>query len=159
MNKNTWINKYMNHSQKERIWQCWQKNTAFSWLGITVVDCFPADAGLLWFPWHLQMCFVHPKTIQAQNISLWIRSLTRVFRFFEGTPCATKKISFKNGKPSVQAPGTVLKESYPIAPLDRGQKMSKELEHPGLSCWHSPVWNFKQGHFRVPKWQKNTSKT
>ena len=31
----------------------------------------------------------YPKS--AKSIPLWIRSLTRVFRFFKGTPCATKK--------------------------------------------------------------------
>ena len=46
-----------------------------------------------------------------------------------------------------------LKESYPVAPLERAKKMPKELEHPGLSCRHSPFKNW-QGHFRVPKWQK-----
>ena len=32
------------------------------------------------------------------------------------------------------------KESYPVAPLERAKTMPKELEHPGLSCRHSPVF-------------------
>ena len=52
--------------------------------------------------------------IKGAKSPFWIKSLTRVFRFFKRTPCATKKYFFKNGDPYVQAPGTVLKESYPI---------------------------------------------
>ena len=51
------------------------------------------------------------------KIPLWIRSLTRVFRFFRGTPCAPPVVYLKNGKPYVQAPGTALKNHTQLATL------------------------------------------
>ena len=64
-----------------------------------------------------------------------------MFGFFGGAP---KKASLKNRNPSVQAPGTVPQESEPAAHVGIAKKMSKELEHPGLTCRHPPVSSFKE---------------